>query len=169
MEDILTQLLRLLLAFLAGSVMGWERERYLQEAGHVRGAGFRTYTLVCFGSAIFAIASIYGFKATGATVDPGRVAAQVVTGIGFLGAGTILKDRGSVRGLTTAAGLWVAAGIGLMIGAGMYVPGLAAALLAYLALALHRMFPRLSVFRVKYGRKEFPLHRGHEAEREIDI
>ncbi|WP_232463414.1 MgtC/SapB family protein [Tumebacillus avium] len=136
--------IRLLIAFIAGAIMGLEREKNLKTGKFHTGAGFRTYSLVCLGSCMFALASEYGFPTTGATYDPGRVAAQVVAGVGFLGAGTIIKDgRGFVRGLTTAAGLWVAAAIGLMIGAGMYLSGLLSAVLAFVILDAHHLFPRL--------------------------
>lgn len=136
-------LLRLLLAFLAGAVMGWERERFIKDVNRQRGAGFRTYSLVCFGSCLFGLASIYGFSSSGVNHDPGRVAAQVVTGMGFLGAGAIIKSHGSVKGLTTAAGMWVASAIGLMFSAGMYVTAIVASLLTYLILDLHKLFPRM--------------------------
>ncbi|RNB76655.1 MgtC/SapB family protein [Brevibacillus panacihumi] len=136
-------LLRLVLAFLAGAVMGWERERFIKDVNRQRGAGFRTYSLVCFGSCLFGLASIYGFSSSGVNHDPGRVAAQVVTGMGFLGAGAILKSNGSVKGLTTAAGMWVASAIGLMFSAGMYISAIIASLFAYLILDLHKLFPRL--------------------------
>ena len=136
-------LLRLFLAFVAGAVMGWERERFYKDVNRQKGAGFRTYSLVCFGSCLFGLVSIYGFPTTGVNYDPGRVAAQVVTGMGFLGAGAIIKSNGSVKGLTTAAGMWVASAIGLMFSAGMYVTAIIASLLAYLILDLHKLFPRL--------------------------
>jgi putative Mg2+ transporter-C (MgtC) family protein len=136
-------LLRLFLAFLAGAVMGWERERFIKDFNRQRGAGFRTYSLVCFGSCLFGLASIYGFSSSGVNHDPGRVAAQVVTGMGFLGAGAIIKFNGSVKGLTTAAGMWVASAIGLMFSAGMYVAAILASFFAYLILDLHKLFPKL--------------------------
>ena len=136
---------RLLIAFIAGAIMGVEREKNLVYGRRpLSGAGFRTYSLVCLGACMYALASEFGFPTIGATYDPGRVAAQVVAGVGFLGAGTIIKDKsGFVRGLTTAAGLWVAAAIGLMIGAGMYVTGLLSALLAFVILDAHHLFPRV--------------------------
>ncbi len=136
-------LLRLVLAFVAGAIMGLEREWYSRDVHRQKAAGFRTYSLVCFGSCLFGLASIYGFSTTGVNNDPGRVAAQVVTGMGFLGAGAILKFNGEVKGLTTAAGMWVASAIGLMFSAGMYIAAIVAALLAYLTLDFHRLFPRL--------------------------
>lgn len=106
--------LRLGLAVLFGGLVGFEREF------HNRPAGFRTHILVCVGSALIMMVSAYGF-AEGAGADPSRIAAQVVTGIGFLGAGTILQQRGSIRGLTTAASIWVVSGIGLAVGVGFYL------------------------------------------------
>jgi putative Mg2+ transporter-C (MgtC) family protein len=113
-------LLRLALAAALGGAVGFERE--LRE----REAGLRTHLLVALGSALFTIVSAYGFHAflsSGASVvraDPTRIAAQIVTGIGFLGAGAIIRQGLSVRGLTTAATLWVVAAIGLAVGAGYY-------------------------------------------------
>lgn len=113
---------RLLLASALGALIGLEREI------HGRTAGFRTHLLVSLGAALFVVVSInfhfaYGnFTGTGPVgVDPGRVAAQVVTGIGFLGAGAIIHEKTSVRGLTTAACLWVAAAIGVACGSGLYL------------------------------------------------
>jgi len=94
-----------------GAIIGFERELHRQPAG------FRTHALVSLGAALFTIVSAYGFD--GSSVDPTRIAAQIVTGIGFIGAGTILQHRGSVRGLTTAASLWAVAAIGMASGAGM--------------------------------------------------
>jgi len=105
--------LRLLLAAALGAVIGYQRER----AG--KQAGLRTHTLICVGAALFTIASIYGFGAAG---DPARIAAGVVAGVGFLGAGAIIRGgEGLVAGLTTAATIWAVAGIGLAAGAGLYL------------------------------------------------
>ncbi|USG65795.1 MgtC/SapB family protein [Brevibacillus ruminantium] len=144
--ELPTILLRLFLAFIAGAVMGIERERFMKGANRQRGAGFRTYSLVCFGSCLFGLASIYGFSSNGVNNDPGRVAAQVVTGMGFLGAGAIIKYNGNVKGLTTAAGMWVASAIGLLFSAGMYITAIVAAFFAYLTLDFHRLFPHLFNF-----------------------
>ena len=125
-------LLRLVVAALAGSAVGLERER-LQWA-----AGLRTHMLVCVGSCLIIIVSAYGFSdVLGAHVvlDPSRIAAQVVSGIGFLGAGTILLRGEVVKGLTTAASLWAVAAIGLSIGAGLYLAGLATTIIVLLILA----------------------------------
>jgi putative Mg2+ transporter-C (MgtC) family protein len=107
--------LRLLLACLLGGLVGYERER------HNRPAGLRTHILVCQGSALVMIVSIAGFGGElGVSGDQARIAAQVVSGIGFLGAGTIMRQGSAVRGLTTAASLWVVAAIGLATGIGLY-------------------------------------------------
>ena len=107
-------LLRTVLAMLFSGVLGYEREK------KGRPAGFRTYMVVCLGSSIAMMTGIYLNQGTG-TGDPGRIAAQVISGIGFLGAGTILVTRqNQVKGLTTAAGLWADACLGLALGAGFY-------------------------------------------------
>lgn len=113
-------ILRLLTSAVLGSIIGWERERRAWTAG------LRTHMLVCLGSALVMIVSKYGFQdmlsQSSVSFDPSRVAAQVVSGIGFLGAGTILFLRNEVvKGLTTAAGLWTVAAIGLAAGAGMFI------------------------------------------------
>jgi putative Mg2+ transporter-C (MgtC) family protein len=126
--------LRLALAAVLGAAIGLERE--LRE----REAGLRTHLLVSLGSALFTIVSAYGFHAflaSGASVvraDPTRIAAQIVTGIGFLGAGAIIRQGLSVRGLTTAATLWVVAAIGLAAGAGYYSGAVIATVLVLLSL-----------------------------------
>lgn len=102
---------RLALAAALGMVIGIERTY------RAKTAGIRTHFLVALGSALFMIVSRYGFEGTG---DPSRVAAQIVSGIGFLGAGTIIMQKHVVHGLTTAAGMWVAAGIGMASAAGLY-------------------------------------------------
>jgi putative Mg2+ transporter-C (MgtC) family protein len=113
-------LLRLALAAALGGAVGLEREFREREAG------FRTHTLVSLGSALFTLASAYGFRdflvhgGSLVRTDPTRIAAQIVTGIGFLGAGAIIRQGLSIRGLTTAATLWVVAAIGLTTGAGYY-------------------------------------------------
>ncbi|MGC8778289.1 MAG: MgtC/SapB family protein [Candidatus Caldatribacteriaceae bacterium] len=108
-------ILRLLAAFLAGGLIGWQRE--LAE----KPAGLRTHILVCVGSALITIISIFAFGRMGS--DPARVTAQIVSGIGFLGAGTIFRYGPSVTGLTTAASLWAVSGIGIALGSGMFLIG----------------------------------------------
>jgi putative Mg2+ transporter-C (MgtC) family protein len=109
-------IVKLLSAVVLGGSIGFEREL------HGKVAGFRTHSLVALGSALMMLVSIHVFEMYQdvATVDPSRVAAQVVTGIGFLGAGTILRSGAGIKGLTTAAGLWTAAGIGLACGLGYF-------------------------------------------------
>ena len=127
-------ILRLLLAGVFGLVIGLDREYRVKEAG------FRTHFLVSMGSALLMIVSQYGFSAVleqpGLRLDPSRIAAQVVSGIGFIGAGTIIFHRQIVRGLTTAASLWATAGIGLAVGAGMYGTATVLALVALEGLSL---------------------------------
>jgi putative Mg2+ transporter-C (MgtC) family protein len=114
---------RLIVAAALGAVVGAEREIH----GHP--AGIRTHMLVALGSGIFTVLSIHGFgqDEPGSTIDPTRIAAQVVSGIGFLGAGAILKDGIVIRGLTTAASLWATSAVGLAAGAGEYVIAIVAA------------------------------------------
>ncbi|TDX51886.1 MgtC/SapB family protein [Orenia marismortui] len=124
--------LRLVLACILGGAIGFERER------NSRPAGFRTNILVSLGSTIAMIVSIklfLEFKAS-QSVDPGRIAAQVISGVGFLGAGTIIREGFSVKGLTTSAGLWAIAGIGLALGAGFYLSAITTAILVILTLTL---------------------------------
>jgi putative Mg2+ transporter-C (MgtC) family protein len=106
-------ILRLCLAALLGGFIGLERE------SHRRPAGLRTHILVCLGSALVMLISVYAFSSPNR--DPARLAAQVVSGIGFLGAGTIMREGSTIKGLTTAASLWVVSGIGLAAGSGFYL------------------------------------------------
>ena len=123
---------RLVLAAIFGTIIGLDREYREKEAG------FRTHFLVSLGSALMMIVSQYGFSEIlthdGVSLDPSRIAAQVVSGIGFIGAGTIIFNHQIVRGLTTAASLWATAGIGLTAGAGMSWLALAATILTLVAL-----------------------------------
>lgn len=130
-----TIVVRLLLASVLGALIGLEREI------HGRPAGFRTHLLVSLGSCLFVVTSIHFYRVFGnfsgvvpVGVDPGRVAAQVVTGIGFLGAGAIIREKNSIRGLTTAACLWVASAIGLSCGVGLYAVSLVVTMLSLLSL-----------------------------------
>ena len=128
MPSMLILSLRLGFACLLGGIIGWQRERVN------RPAGFRTHVLVATGSALIMLISVHGFSEGGQTQDPARLAAQVVSGIGFLGAGTIMKEGLTVKGLTTAASLWVVAAIGLATGVGFFVPAIVTTVLVYLSL-----------------------------------
>ena len=124
--------IRLVVAGAMGALVGLDREYRAKEAG------YRTHFLVSLGSALIMIVSQYGFTEVlgkeGIGLDPSRIAAQVVSGIGFIGAGTIILNKQIVRGLTTAAGIWTTAGIGLAIGAGMYGLGVSATILTLIGL-----------------------------------
>jgi putative Mg2+ transporter-C (MgtC) family protein len=124
-------ILRLLLSAILGGLIGLEREI------HGRPAGFRTHLLVSLGACVFTVTSIYFYRIYGAgVVDPSRVAAQVVTGIGFLGAGAIIREKASIRGLTTAACLWVASAVGVACGLGAYAVSAVVTLVAIGSLLL---------------------------------
>ena len=136
-------LLRLFVAAVLGGAIGVERE--LRE----RQAGLRTHLVVSIGAALFTLVSAYGFADFGSRVDPTRIAAQIVSGIGFLGAGAIIRQGLSVRGLTTAASLWLVAAVGVAAGAGYWEGALIATLGSLLALGPLRVaaFRALSRFR----------------------
>jgi putative Mg2+ transporter-C (MgtC) family protein len=120
--------LRLTMGLVLGAVIGFERELQRQPAG------FRTHSLVSLGAALFTVVGAFGFS--GDLVDPTRIAAQIVSGIGFIGAGTILQHRGHIRGLTTAASLWSVAAIGTAAGAGLYVVAIVGTLLILVILSI---------------------------------
>ncbi len=122
--------LRLLAALLFSGAVGLQRELTGKTAG------MRTHILVGVGAALYTLVSGYTFGTTAANAD--RIAAQVVSGIGFIGGGAILKERGSIKGLTTAAGLWAAAALGMAAGAGLYTMGIAASLVVLLTLVVLR-------------------------------
>jgi putative Mg2+ transporter-C (MgtC) family protein len=140
--DVIDLIIRMGLATLVGGVIGLERE--LRD----HNAGFRTHILVCIGSAAFTLVSAYGFDAflvgsdPEVRVDPSRVAAQIVTGIGFLGAGAIIRQGATVRGLTTAASLWAVAAIGMAIGLGLYALTLVTAAAVLISLSALRVIER---------------------------
>jgi len=132
--------IRLCLAFLGGGIIGFERSYRRQVAG------LRTHILIAIGAASLMLLSIWIPQTFSERGDPGRIAAQVVSGIGFLGAGAIIRLGSNIRGLTTAASLWLTAAIGLTIGAGMFVAALTAEVLALITLfVLHivedKIFP----------------------------
>lgn len=143
-QDLGDLLLRIFAAAALGGVLGLERDV------HGRGAGLRTHLLVSAGAALFTILSthvaVFGVVATegfSKVTDPGRIAAQIVTGIGFLGAGVIIKEGFTVRGLTTAACLWIAAAIGMAAGAGFYSIAAITTAMALFALIFLRRFESL--------------------------
>ena len=125
MPDMYVLITRIVIAGLLGGIIGAEREF------RAKIAGTRTHLLVAVGAALMMIVSRYGFDGQG---DPGRVAAQIVSGIGFIGAGAIMVNRKAVHGLTTAAGIWVAAGIGMAVASGMYAIGIATTLISLVGL-----------------------------------
>jgi putative Mg2+ transporter-C (MgtC) family protein len=123
----LNEIIRLLFAVFIGGLIGIEREL------HYKAAGFRTMMLICVGAALFTMFSIR----IGGPTDPARIAAQIVTGVGFIGAGVILHEKGEVRGITTAASIWAAAALGIGIGAGyLLFAGIATAIMLFVAAVL---------------------------------
>jgi len=122
-------LVRLLLAAIVGGIIGYERKRLNKPAG------LRTHMLVSMGAALFTIVSITSFS----NVDPSRVVAGIVTGIGFLGAGTIFREKDTIKGLTTAASLWAVAAIGITAGIGEYAIMATATVLVILILQLNKI------------------------------
>ena len=125
MPDMYVLITRIVIAGLLGGIIGAEREF------RAKIAGTRTHLLVAVGAALMMIVSRYGFDGQG---DPGRVAAQIVSGIGFIGAGAIMVNKHAVHGLTTAAGIWVAAGIGMAVASGMYAIGIATTVISLIGL-----------------------------------
>jgi putative Mg2+ transporter-C (MgtC) family protein len=126
--------IRLVAALALGGVIGWERE--LQRMP----AGFRTHALVALGAAIFTVVSAHGL--TGPQSDPTRIAAQIVSGVGFLGGGAILHHGGTVRGLTTAASLWAVAAVGMAAGAGLLIMAVVSTVLVIIGLEVFDRFER---------------------------
>jgi putative Mg2+ transporter-C (MgtC) family protein len=160
-EQQLELALRLLVALILGAVVGVEREY------HDHPAGLRTMALVAFGSCLFTVAGAYVFRAT----DPTRVAAQVVTGIGFLGAGAILRTGSEIKGLTTAATIWVVAAIGMAVAYNLYLlAGLGTVLVVGWLMGFRyieqRFFDKEPVQRrLRFGRREGePLEPGRPGE-----
>ena len=133
MPEMHVLITRIVIAGLLGGIIGAEREF------RAKIAGTRTHLLVAVGAALMMIVSRYGFDGQG---DPGRVAAQIVSGIGFIGAGAIMVNRKAVHGLTTAAGIWVAAGIGMAVASGMYAIGIATTVISLIGLEVFGWFFR---------------------------
>ena len=137
MDEMASMIFKLLLSALLGGLIGLEREM------HARAAGLRTHILVATGSTLIMMVSQYMFTLyqdqTASTIvrlDPGRIAAMTITGIGFLGAGTIIQSKEIIRGLTTAACLWVIAAVGLAVGCGFYLPAITTCIIALTSLYL---------------------------------
>ena len=153
----LEMLLRLLAALAAGAVIGYER------SFHGRPAGLRTHVLVCMASAVLMLVTVYEDHwvriAGEARLDPTRMAQGIMTGIGFLGAGVIVKEGLNVRGLTTAASIWITAAIGVLAGVGLYVPMLFSVVLTLMVLSVFRWIEMrvptqaYYYFDVKYARE----------------
>ena len=159
-----------LVAFILGAIVGWERSKRFKEAG------VRTHILVSCGAALFMIVSKYGFadlamvgEGTIGTLrgaDPARIAAQVVSGISFLGAGVIFKNGGTIKGLSTAAGLWVTAGIGLAAGSGLYLIALFVTLLvSFMQIITHRFAIGSDSYAA--NRLQFTVKNGYEFNRSL--
>jgi len=142
-------ILRLVLSVFLSGLIGLERQM------HRRNAGLRTHILVCLGSCLIMLTSMYVFDIYRGVValDPSRIAAGVITGIGFLGAGTIIRERENVKGLTTAASLWVVAGLGLAVGCGFLRAAIYTTILAVIVLFFLRHVERFIIFEEK-GKKE---------------
>lgn len=134
--------LRLIGAFILGTIIGLERER------RQKPAGLRTHALVCLGSALFTVVGSYGLIHSGlstAATSFDRIAAQIVSGVGFIGAGLIFKEESHVRGLTTAATIWLTAAIGMAMAIGFYLPALIGTATGFLGLRLHHLLRRLGI------------------------
>ncbi|GIP19687.1 methyltransferase [Paenibacillus montaniterrae] len=145
-------LIRLVIALVLGGIVGFEREQ------HRHAAGFRTNILVCVGACLMMLLSIYGFSdfvnEWNVRVDPARLAAAVITGVGFLGAGTILFTGKKISGLTTAASLWVVAAVGLAVGAGFYFASIAVTVMVILTLWLFNKLEQ----RFIRNKKQYIIH-----------
>lgn len=125
---------RILLSVILGGLIGFERERTHKPAG------LRTHIFVCMGACLFTIASFYFLNENElSNFDPTRIASGIVTGISFIGAGSIIASKGDVKGITTAASLWVVAGIGLLVGFGIYFLPIVASIIAFLVLLFGRI------------------------------
>jgi putative Mg2+ transporter-C (MgtC) family protein len=139
-------IIRLVLAVALGGLVGIEREIYHKPAG------FRTHILVCLGACLFTMLSLFFCYSSGmARTDPARIAAGIVMGVGFLGAGAILHKEGDVKGLTTAASIWVVAAIGMAVGCGFYKGGLFTTALAVIVLFV---FNKVEKFYIDKARKQ---------------
>ncbi|WP_150845691.1 MULTISPECIES: MgtC/SapB family protein [unclassified Clostridium] len=161
--DYIVVLERLIVGVIIGGLVGYEREFKNSPAG------FRTHILVCLGATIISLIAEYDLQkimiiaqnpmyAEVLKVDTARLGAQVISGVGFLGAGTILRDKGSVRGLTTAATLWIVACLGLAVGRGLYALSLTSAVIIFIILSLFKKADRViqkeTKWRIRFRKKE---------------
>jgi len=153
-EQLVT-VFRLIEAAVLGGLIGLERERNNQPAG------LRTHIILCLGSALIMMVS-FRVASRGATFDPGRIAAQVVTGVGFLGAGAILRLGTSVRGLTTAASIWTTAGIGLAVGAGYHLEAVSVVAIMLVSLGFLKKVGRRLSGRRRYKLLDLKVREGDE-------
>lgn len=154
---ILMEILRLIIACLCGGIIGFERTHRLKEAG------IRTHCIIASASALVMLISQYGFSELAVNgdflagthgADPSRNAAQIVCGISFIGAGVIFRNGNSVKGLTTAVGIWATAGVGMAIGSGMYIPGI---VLKLIVLCIQVVFHRYSLGNDAYSETEVKI------------
>lgn len=168
-QENLTMIIHLGSALLAGMVVGYERSY------HGRPAGFRTHTLVCLASAMLMMITLYqaswiSGEGESVRMDPTRMAQGIMTGIGFLGAGVIYKEGFSVRGLTTAASIWITAALGILFGAGLYFPAVLGTILAVCVLSffhfIERVMPKNSYvhFNISFNKDKLL---GEEAVKEL--
>ncbi len=148
MDETITIIFKLLLAAILGGAIGFERER------HGQAAGFRTNIIVALAACLMMILSLYieelykNFDSSSTIrIDPARIASYAIASMGFLGAGAIIKGQGSIKGLTTAAGLWLVTAIGLSIGAGLFFPAIAVTIFSLIILYIMRLFIRPSFTR----------------------
>ncbi|GGN62885.1 MULTISPECIES: MgtC/SapB family protein [Oceanobacillus] len=159
---------RLLVALVLSGIIGFERE------WNNHSAGFRTHILVGVGASLMMLLSIFGFLEflehyDNVRFDPARIPSYVISGIGFLGAGTIIVYGGTIRGLTTAASIWAVAGIGLVVGAGMYGPAIVATLIILISLVVLNNLERLLPSQRKYTRIEMVVERNIKVHQLVEV
>jgi putative Mg2+ transporter-C (MgtC) family protein len=144
---VLDILIPCILALIFGGIIGFQREKA------ERPAGLRTHALVCLGSTVFTLISYLGFQSAGSNIDPTRIAAGIVTGIGFIGAGAIFRQGPLIRGVTTAASIWTVASIGMALGAKLYYLALFVTILGFLILSILKFFEDRIINVPKYSLK----------------
>lgn len=167
-HEFLVMTIRIFLAALLSGLVGFEREIKKHPAG------FRTHLLVGVGSCLMMLLSLYGFEAyidryANVRFDPARIPSYVISGIGFLGAGTILVKDATIRGLTTAASIWVVAGIGLIVGVGMYAPAVLTTIVVLLSLVFLNKFEQLLMKKSKIQTVHFTTEHDFPLSMIIDV